>query len=328
MQLTLPKFEDLQSLALSDIAPGSVTDFDVYLVVGGHVVIYANSMYKWEEGEIARLRREGHLQVFHLKSKIQLVNAYKQISLISKIDESLSPEERINNITSVAAEFNKTLFQNELSKAVLKKGQSIAEAMVRCIEEDMHSVTALTQLADHDMYTYYHSGRVAAYATALAIQMGLKDSYSLTELSLGCLMHDIGKARIDLTILNKEGRLTSDEYDVIKKHPEHGIDMVHGAILTAVPKEIILHHHERMDGSGYPYGLDGRKLLEEVKIASFSDCFDALTTNRPYQKARSHYDALNFIKDKLLHALDPEVFEALISILHGKSIDKATVKAS
>ena len=197
--------------------------------------------------------------------------------------------------------------------------------MVRCIQEDLTSISALGQLAHHDMYTYYHSGRVAAYATAIALKMGLTDSYSLTELSLGCLLHDIGKARIDLSILNKEGKLTVDEYEIIKGHPQHGIDMVQGAILTAVPKEIILHHHERTDGSGYPSGLDGRKLLEEVKIASFADCFDALTTNRPYQKGRSHFDALQFIKERLLHALDPDIFNTLVTILHGKVIDKKAI---
>src|SRR5690606_10312314 len=97
--------------------------------------------------------------------------------------------------------------------------------------------------------------------------------------------------------------------------PVFGDEIVAGSILDVVPRSIILQHHERLDGSGYPNNLSGREQLEEVKIAAFADLFDALTTNRPYQKAISKYQALDFIRHRLLHNLHKDSYRAMVEIL-------------
>ena len=146
-----------------------------------------------------------------------------------------------------------------------------SKAMVACVEEDATCISALGKLANHDYYTYYHSARVAAYAIAIAMHLSQKDQASLTELATGALLHDVGKSKIDLPVLNKAGAFTPQEWELMKQHPVFGEVIVSESLLAVLPREVILHHHERFDGTGYPHNLSERELLEEVKIVSFAD---------------------------------------------------------
>jgi HD-GYP domain-containing protein (c-di-GMP phosphodiesterase class II) len=232
---------------------------------------------------------------------------------------SLEPRKRILNITDVAAELTKFLYEYPLSPSSLAKGSEIAAAMTETMIEDNSCVVALGMLASHDWYTYYHSARVASYSLALAIEMGLTDRDQLEELSLGCLFHDVGKSRIDLNILNKAGPLSSGEWSLVREHPKHGIVVIDATKLGVIPREVILHHHERLDGAGYPHNLKPNELLTEVRIASFADTFDALTTNRPYQPSRTRFEALELIRNRFLAQLDPECFKAMVALFKKAS---------
>jgi HD-GYP domain-containing protein (c-di-GMP phosphodiesterase class II) len=106
----------------------------------------------------------------------------------------------------------------------------------------------------------------------------------------------------------------------MRAHPERGAEEIEKSILSYVPREIILHHHEKRDGTGYPHALGKNELIDEVQIATLADIFDALTSNRSYQVSRSKYDALGFIKEKMLDTqVSPDAFKALISCLSNKA---------
>jgi HD-GYP domain-containing protein (c-di-GMP phosphodiesterase class II) len=136
-----------------------------------------------------------------------------------------------------------------------------------------------------------------------------------TAIATVAIIHDDGKSKIDLALLHKHGALTKDEWDIIKQHPVYGDEVVSQSLLAVMPRSIILHHHERFDGSGYPHHLSERELLEEVKIVAFADVFDALTTNRPYQVSRTHFEALDMIRHKLLKNLHKDAFQAMVELL-------------
>ncbi len=311
----LPARDELHSFPLGDLHDNSLTDFDLFLDVGGVVVYYAPAPYCWTKQEIARLQSDGHRQLLCRQSDQSKIAAYRRLSQVPKINETLPPPSRLLHLSDVAAEFTRVLFEYPFTESALHHGKQIAEAMVRCVEEDPTCVSALGKLAQHDHYTYYHSGRVSAYSIAIAMQLGMRDSYSLTELSLGCLLHDVGKGRIPQSLLLKAGPLTEQEWLTMRQHPIFGAEQVGTSLLTTVPREIILHHHERLDGTGYPHNLISSELVEEVKIASFADVFDALTTNRPYQQSRSRFEALDFLRFKHLQTLHQDSFRAMVEIL-------------
>ena len=314
MGLPIVTKEELMAIPIKGMKGDTVTDFDLYINVGGHLVLYAPCPYRWTDGEISRLSGEGHATLYFRKGNEMKAGAYQKISHISKIDESLPPHQRMQAITDVAAEYTKILFEHPLSETSITKGKQIIASLITCVQENPACIMALGLLASHDQYTYYHSGRVAAYSTAIAIQMSFTDRVLLEELALGCLLHDVGKSRVDPNILLKRGPLTSKEWESIRRHPEFGIELTKEANLDIIPSEIILHHHERSDGKGYPHGLSRHELLEEVTLATFADLFDALTTNRPYQQTKTRYEALDFIKFNMIEQVNKDAYKALVSI--------------
>jgi len=170
------------------------------------------------------------------------------------------------------------------------------------------------------MYTYLHSVRVSAYATAIASQMGLTNREDLKNIALGALFHDVGKAAVPLTIINKTGPLLEHEWKMMKSHPTEGLKKITDTVLHHVCREIVIHHHERLNGSGYPHALTKDSLLQEVQIATLADIYDALTSSRSYQNKRTRFEALDFIKNKLLHTdVSADAYKALIECLIHKA---------
>lgn len=305
----------MSTFPVDQILDNSSTDFDLYVEAGGKLTLYAKSPYKWSKDELSRLLSDGHTQFLYFTADKDRVEAYRLVHQKVKIDTTSAPPLRIVNLTDAAAELTKILYNHPLTAASIGKLDEIAKSMVSCVEEDPSCVSALGKLANHDYYTYYHSARVSAYALAIAMHLSQKDQASLTMLATGALLHDVGKSKIELGVLNKTGAFTPQEWELMKQHPVFGEAIVSDSLLSVMPRHVILYHHERFDGTGYPHHLTEKELLEEVKIVAFADVFDALTTNRPYQVSRSHFEALEFIKHKLLKNMHKDSYQAMVELL-------------
>lgn len=142
-----------------------------------------------------------------------------------------------------------------------------------------------------DSYTHGHCERVAKYGRAVAAALGL-DEEQLTTIQIGAYLHDLGKVRVPPEILNKPGRLTPEEFAIIKKHPEWGVELLAGIEFPWDIRPIIRWHHEKDDGSGYPDGLRGDQIPLSAQIICVVDVYDALTSTRSYRGARDHEAAM------------------------------------
>lgn len=152
------------------------------------------------------------------------------------------------------------------------------------------TLDALSSLADlvdrRDPYTANHSRRVAVYARALAIELGL-DPAEVDQVARAARVHDLGKILIDSQLMNKEGRLSSDEWDIFLRHPEDGAQILRWFPEFERATDYVRHHHERVDGSGYPAGLNGDRIPVGARIISVADGLDAMATPRPYRPGLS-----------------------------------------
>ena len=309
-------YQSFKAFPIDRILDNSTTDFDLFINVSDHTVLYGTTGYHWLREELEGLLKHGHTHFLIRPEDSTKVRMYEQLSKLPGIDNGLPPHERILAIESVGALFLRCLYAGELSPGCVDKARVIGESLVSCVAEDPTCVKALNGLQEHDYYTYHHSVRVASYSVAIAMQMGLTSHDAVMDMALGSIFHDIGKKDVALGILNKTGPLTDTEWRIMRSHPENGYEKVKLSLLKHVPLEIILHHHEKLDGSGYPHGLDRNSLLPEVQIATLADIFDALTSARAYQQKRSRYEALDFIKHKMVGAkLPTDAFSALISCL-------------
>ncbi len=168
---------------------------------------------------------------------------------------------------------------------------------------------------EKDPYTRGHSGRVAKYSTILGDYLSLS-AEELDRLRVSALLHDVGKIGVDDRVLKKPGKLTDEEFDLMKQHTVKGANIMRPvAQLKDVLPGIEL-HHERMDGQGYPYGLQGDQIPMMARIIAVADTLDAITTNRPYQSAMDLDYALERIRSLAVTRFDPQVVRALETAIH------------
>jgi putative nucleotidyltransferase with HDIG domain len=184
--------------------------------------------------------------------------------------------------------------------------------------ENVDSIAALAaaiELKDHD--TQGHTVRVAEMAVLVGREMGL-DNRSLRVLARAGLLHDIGKLGIPDNILVKPGPLDDQEWRVMRTHPELGLDILARCGILPREAEIIMAHHERMDGSGYPRGLDGPAIPIEARIIAVADTYDVLLSDRPYRRALPHQAAVQILlKESAANKLYPAAVDALLRVVEG-----------
>lgn len=175
----------------------------------------------------------------------------------------------------------------------------------------MGSIRMLAAAIDEkDPYTRGHSGRVAKYSLTIAQEMGL-DSEAMDKLRISALLHDVGKIGVDDNVLKKPGKLTEDEFALMKQHPVKGANIMRPVAQLKDMLPGIELHHERMDGQGYPYGLTGDQIPMMARIIAVADTFDAITTNRPYQSAMDLEYAMDRINQLAGAKFDVDVVRAI-----------------
>jgi putative nucleotidyltransferase with HDIG domain len=169
-------------------------------------------------------------------------------------------------------------------------------------------------LAARDRYTYEHSKDVAELAAEIARKLGLHED-QIEQIRSAAIIHDIGKIGVPDEILRKPGPLSADEWEVMKRHPDIGADLIKDLEMYTDIAEIVRHEHERWDGSGYPKGLKGEEIPLGARIVAAADIYNALTTDRPYRPAYSHEEAVRMLREMRGTTLDPRVTDALLDVL-------------
>ena len=167
------------------------------------------------------------------------------------------------------------------------------------LEDAEQVIISLARTIDaRDRYTYGHSARVSLYAGLLGERIGLEER-ALATVRRGGLFHDFGKIAVRDAVLLKPAKLTAEEYSEIKRHPREGKDLLRNMKTLSHAMAVVYHHHERMDGSGYPDGLSGERIPITARVTTIADVFDALTTARVYRGALSREEALRIMRDEV-----------------------------
>ena len=210
----------------------------------------------------------------------------------------------------------------DLIRSVKAMQASLKASYSELDESYTATIEALSAALDYrDCETEGHSLRVTQLSIAIAEAMALEFPYIHT-LTLGALLHDVGKIGISDTILHKEGPLNDREWAIMKRHPSIGYEIVHGIKFLEKSAQVILHHHEKYDGSGYPDGLVGEDIPLLARIFAVADAYDAITSERPYRRGRSHQEAIEEIIRCSGSHFDPKVVEAFIKLTEENELPK------
>ena len=235
-------------------------------------------------------------QVFHFKHRLANGEIKEIISTTTKImiNDQIIIGSLIQDITPFKRNINSKNIQDSLISAMSKINQYKTP------------------------YKEHHFQNVAT----LSYEIGKKLSLShekLKSIKIASLLHDIGEVKLPDVILNKPDTLTKNEYNLIKEHPEHGFKIVRDITFEKPIEDIILQHHERLDGSGYPNGLTKNEILIEAKVIAVADVVEAMTSKRPYRKSLGLDNALNEIKKYSNEKYDKEIVEICINLFKNNS---------
>jgi putative nucleotidyltransferase with HDIG domain len=290
--------EKRRRISINDLKPGMYLE-DVYNKEGVLLLSRKTAINSFEQIEM--LRRRGVSEVF-INLELGMDISTNKEAVSSSVSDSRE-KAYYQELVRAKEVHKKTL---ETAREVLNSVrmgkhfsvefiESTAEEMVESILRNPDALVSLSQIKGYDEYTYVHSINVGILITSLAHSMGYSEEL-LVQCCTGGILHDIGKMRIPEPILNKQGKFTDSEFEVMKKHPEHGVEILknsHG--ISDFSKSIVIEHHERYNGNGYPKGLKGKEINEIGLIAAVADVYDALTTDRVYRAAWTPQKALAMI---------------------------------
>ncbi|QSB03322.1 HD-GYP domain-containing protein [Methylomonas sp. EFPC1] len=185
----------------------------------------------------------------------------------------------------------------------------------------LHTLYSMAFLVEaRDPYTGGHLWRVSQYSTRLALACGFSKPDAVVA-GLGGFLHDLGKVGVPDSILNNPGKLTDAEYAVMKTHPALGAQVLEWHPLAPLAMDVVLSHHERVDGRGYPSGLSGRKIAESARIVGIADAFDAMTSTRPYRRGMSLVAAIEQIEVNLDKQFDLHFGRRFIELAQSGELD-------
>lgn len=228
-------------------------------------------------------------------------------------DLEAAAKETYDSALDLMREIDSLLHRNEVISATRVKG--VARSLVDNVLSNRFAMLELSGLKDYDEYTFYHSANVAILSLALASSITNEYRF-LTSLGVGALMHDIGKLTIGLDILNKPGALTAEEWARVRQHPVRGAEQA--ALIPGLDKSsivIILEHHMRHDGSGYPTRTSTAPQHLASRIVAIADAYDAMTSRRSYSAARIQDEAMSNLVQSAGSALDPALTRLFVTMM-------------
>ena len=262
-------------------------------------------------GDVAVTEAESDAQVE--AEMREVMDATREIAPVSTAQEM----ERAAKICMQSKRAVISMFEEaRMGKTVDTGGaKKLVEEITDSVARNPGALISLARLKTADDYTYMHSVAVCAMMVSLAKQLGMDEPQTRLA-GLAGLMHDLGKAAMPMEVLNKPGKLTDAEFAIIKSHPEEGYRMLlTGQNVDPVVLDVCLHHHEKVDGSGYPKALRGEDITLFAKMGAVCDVYDAITSNRPYKAGWDPAESLRKMAEWSHGHFDAKVFQAFVKSL-------------
>ncbi len=298
------------------ITEGSCIDFDLFLTneAKTSMRIFLKSDSTVDGNMKVRLREVEKLYV-HNEDAFRY-QAYVDSHLQSIAQNSDIPtEEKGSLVYKKATETLDLMFKDPESLENVKNIQPVVDDFIYIILHDDCAIKSLMKITAHDYYTHTHSINVSVYTLGFGSFLGIKGK-DLEALGMSAVLHDLGKSKIDAKIINKNGKLSDEEFDEMKKHPALGHEI---ALKLGITDERILsgirHHHEKIEGGGYPDNLKGDQISQFARIIGICDVFDALSTKRSYKDPMSSFASLSLMKQQMVGHLDMKLVDKFIQML-------------
>jgi HD-GYP domain-containing protein (c-di-GMP phosphodiesterase class II) len=279
-------------------------------------VFFAKKGVLFDRAKRDRVIFSGADRLYIREEERALYSAYLKETLVSIVnDPAVSSDKKAQAVHTACLQTLQRTFE-EPRAVFLAQACEILEPTVNLIVSDDQATRHLIHLTTYDHSTYVHSTNVGIFSIALArILFSGDKQHNMQALGAGFFLHDLGKCKIPIEILNKPGMLTDEEREIVQRHVLDGYQMVESSgLMTDEARTIILQHHERDDGRGYPNGKRAEEIHPYARICRLADVYEALTADRPYHNSRSSFEALKFMKEHVVSGPDEQVFAGFVKL--------------
>lgn len=304
---------DFFRIRLTTIRPFQPVPFDIFVFVDGKMITYLNKGDSIKAEKVVALHQKDMGETFFVSiADKQLYRDYVKNAMNSS---QITNHEKAAILRESSISILEDLFENPDVGAALAEAKPIVNNLIQFMANAPESIGNLISLSGHDFYTYNHSFDVSIYSLGLGQALGF-DAKTLEELGQSSIFHDVGKRNVSLDILCKKGPLDENEWVQMRLHPQFGLKILneYEGISNAI-KAACYEHHESWSGGGYPQDISGHEIHPFGRIVALTDTYDAMTTQRSYNVPMKPTEALNMMKNKLSGRFDPEMLNAMYSVL-------------
>ena len=296
---------------LNSLNPNEPIPFDLFVRISDKQIHYLRAGDKLSLEKLSQLEAKARDSFFVKSGDRPLYKKYVHDQLAGG---SLTTEQKAIMLRESSLTLVEELFESPDISEALEGSREIISEFVDLMGEEPSAMSHLIGLSTHDFYTYTHSLDVGIYSLGLAKVAGFSKA-DLQEMGEGALFHDIGKRNVDVDIICKDGPLDDMEWAQMQKHPEYGLVILTDHKASEAIKACCFEHHESMAGNGYPQQLSAEEIHPMARIIALTDTFDALTTQRSYNKPMTPTAALDFMKEKLAGRYDEDLLKAMYEVL-------------
>ncbi|WP_411954807.1 HD-GYP domain-containing protein [Alkalibacillus sp. S2W] len=309
----------MRNINIENVKVNDILEQNIYNLSGARLITEGT---KLQSRMIERLKKMGYRRLTIRDERFEGVDI--------KLQESLTEETKIKAI-STTKDVLENFHQSDHVRSMEEITDVVEDILSEVLSNDDIGID-ITSIQGYDLGTYTHSVSVTVLSLYLAKELGLRRS-QLSDIAVGGLLHDLGKLYIPQEILNKPGKLTQEEFEVVKKHPMDGFVKIKDKI-SLLAAHIALQHHEKYDGTGYPRNLKGEDIHLYGRITAIADVYDAVTMDRPYRPGRTPDEAIELLMSNAGTHFDPEILPSFLKIIspypNGKIVlldngDKAIV---
>ncbi len=300
----------------------TMTDFDLYLPSkkAQAPVLYRHKNLPFTEQTCQRLR-DSQVEVLYVDSRQKdTYHRYLERHLGPLLaDPNVDLQTKSTVLYTSARGLVKDVLEDPRSGDVIERSEEFVQHTTEYMFSEKSALEGLMKVTSFDYYTYTHSVNVFVFGVSLAQRTGI-DLATMRRYGMGALLHDIGKNDIAPAIINCKGKLSDEQWQAMKMHPVYGCDILRAqGVRDEIVLDVTRHHHEKLNGNGYPDGLRGRAISRFARCTTVADVFDALTTQRSYKNALNSYPALKLIKEEMTDEVDRELFHAFVLMIGNPS---------
>ncbi len=302
--------EGFLPVPLASVPPDSLNGLEVYISTSPSYSLYKSSDLKFCAKDYERLINAGTEYVYiATKDHQKYYNAIEDsLSDIVK-DKTIALNKKCEILYATTIALTKELSSAPIEAKNINKAVKHTESTISLVLKNPKAFHHLFNISNHDFYTATHVSNVSIMLVTFAHKIGVNDTQILNDLGTGGLLHDVGKVFVPQELLNCTEKLTQEEFEIIKSHVKKGvIYLEENADLSEISLKLVAEHHEKMDGSGYPYGLEGENISPQGRLIAAVDMFEAMTSVRPYRDSGIPTEqAMEMIRNMAPEQLDEKI---------------------